>query len=136
MDYQTLHDELINDPLGRGYSGMTDSEAADDLNTVYRTITLERLDPADVYEAIDQADWTGLTTSEQSEITDILHIGTVNGLLATPGSRARTRFVAIFGGQSQTITNLLDIMTRDISRGQELGIGYVKAGDVQKARAL
>ena len=28
--------ELSTDPLGRGYSGMTDQQAADDLNTLYR----------------------------------------------------------------------------------------------------
>ena len=32
-----LSDELANDPLGRGYAGMTDAQAATDLNTVYRT---------------------------------------------------------------------------------------------------
>ena len=36
MDYQVLKDEIVNDPLIRGYSTMTDAEIADDLNTVYR----------------------------------------------------------------------------------------------------
>ena len=31
-----LRDELLTDPLTRGYSGMTDQEATDDLNTAYR----------------------------------------------------------------------------------------------------
>lgn len=31
-----LKDELANDPLGRGYAGMTDAIAAADLNTAYR----------------------------------------------------------------------------------------------------
>ena len=32
----TLKDEVQNDPLSRGYSSMTDSEVANDLNTQYR----------------------------------------------------------------------------------------------------
>jgi hypothetical protein len=35
--YETLKIELLSDPLGRGYSGMSDQEAADDLNTAYRS---------------------------------------------------------------------------------------------------
>jgi len=31
-----LKDELLTDPLGRGYSGMSDQAAVDDLDTVYR----------------------------------------------------------------------------------------------------
>lgn len=37
MDYPVLADELTTDPLVRGYAGMTDAQAADDLNTVYRS---------------------------------------------------------------------------------------------------
>jgi hypothetical protein len=36
-----LADEIANDPLGRGYSTMTDQEVADDLNTAYRTYIVE-----------------------------------------------------------------------------------------------
>lgn len=36
MDYTILSDELTNDPLVRGYSAMSDSAAADDINLIYR----------------------------------------------------------------------------------------------------
>jgi len=39
-DIDALSQELTNDPLGRGYSGMTDQQAADDLNTAYRAYTV------------------------------------------------------------------------------------------------
>ena len=32
-----LNEELTNDPLGRGYAGMDDQQATDDLNTFYRS---------------------------------------------------------------------------------------------------
>jgi hypothetical protein len=37
---QRLAAELADDPLGRGYSAMTDQAAADDLNTAYRQQTV------------------------------------------------------------------------------------------------
>lgn len=37
MDYTALAAELSTDPLTRGYSAMTDAQAATDLNTVYRS---------------------------------------------------------------------------------------------------
>lgn len=52
MTYAALHDELENDPLARVYSEMTDSQAADDLNTAYRT---------QLFESIDQTEYAALT---------------------------------------------------------------------------
>jgi len=136
MDYVVLYDELTEDPLTRGYAALSDAQAAADLNTVYRTRQLERLDGADVYDVMDQTEWLALTTVQQEEIRDIMHIGTTAGHLVTPGARARARFITIFGGGSATITALLASITEDISRGVELGLGHVKPGHVTKARAL
>src|SRR5689334_12584613 len=36
-----LTDEFTNDPLHRGYASMTDATAAADLNTAYRTMTVD-----------------------------------------------------------------------------------------------
>ena len=135
MNYAMLTAELTGDPLGRGYAGMTDAEAAADLNSVYRTRQLERADPADAYDVIDQIEWSALSEAEQQEIKDILQIGTVAGHLVTPGSRVRARFVAIFGAGSDTIALLLDMITEDISRAEELGLVVVKPGHVEKARS-
>ena len=38
MTTKTLADEVANDPLVRGYSGMTDQQIADSLNTVDRVV--------------------------------------------------------------------------------------------------
>lgn len=35
-DYKAFKSEIVNDPLARGYSSMTDQQVADDLNTAYR----------------------------------------------------------------------------------------------------
>ena len=53
-----LKDELAGDPLARGYSGMSDAAAAIDLNTAYRTRGRASMSASEVYNAIDEADWT------------------------------------------------------------------------------
>jgi len=136
MDYVILHDELTTDPLTRGYSTMTDAEAAADLNSTYRTHTLQRLDQADVYNTIVPSEFIALTEAERQEIWDIIHVGGSAGLWVRSGDTARARFIAIFGAQSDTIQALLVLITQDITRAQELGLGTVKPGHVAKARAL
>lgn len=136
MDYVILHDELTTDPLTRGYSTMTDAEAAADLNTVYRTRTLERLDQADVYNAVVPAEFAALTADERRVIWDIVQVGGASGLWVKPGDTARERFIALFGAESDTIQALATLLTQDITRAAELGLGTVKPGHVAKARAL
>lgn len=125
-----LKDELTNDPLGRGYSGMSEVEASDDLNTVYRKRNRPSLSSSEVYNAIDQTEWVALTDSNRQELWDILHLGTIN-----PFGREKERFTTIFGGGSTTITTLADTRTVDITRAQELGLSKVKVGHVAVARS-
>lgn len=41
-DYRILRDEVVNDPLGLGYAGMTNAQVADSLNTQNRAIQRSR----------------------------------------------------------------------------------------------
>ena len=125
----TIATELTDDLLARGYAGMSDAAAAEDLNTVYRTRTRATVTATEVYQAIDQAEWAGLTAAQQTEIWNILHLGTF-----TPGGREQSRFVAIFGGGSDTITALAGVKNEDISRAEELGVPDVRVGEVIEAR--
>ncbi len=134
MDYRILANELNTDPLGRGYSAMTDKEAAADMNTLYRTRELDVLSGGVVYDAVDIPEFQALGEPEKAEVWNITGLGAE--VLVGPGSKARDRFVSIFGAGSDTIANLLDIITIAISRGEELGWGTVKTGDIEKARAL
>lgn len=135
MDYIILHDELTTDPLTRGYLAMSNAEAAADLNTAYRTRTLERLDQADVYNAVVPAEFTALSADEKREIWDIVQVGGINGIWVRPGDMARERFIALFGPGSNTIQALAALLMQDISRAQELSLGSVAPGDVMQARA-
>lgn len=134
MNHYKLRVEIDEDELGRGYSGMTNSEIADDLNTEYRTKVIERLNPADVANCIDTTDYLGLDANEQAEIWDWLHVG--GDLWVRSGDIARTRFVTIFGVGSTTISGLVPLLTEYISRAEELGLGFVRESDVVKAKAL
>ena len=133
MNYTILRNELADDPLGRGYSGMTDLEAANDLNSQYRTRTLDNLDGGTVYDQVDVAEFTALTAEDKEEVWAIVHLGA--NIPVYSGSKARDRFISIFGGGSTTISNLQAIITVSISRSQELGLGTVSEGDVYKARS-
>lgn len=136
MNYVVLHDELITDPLTRGYSAMSDAAAAADLNTVYRTRDVECLDQAVVYNAVVPAEFAALSAGDKEEIWDIVHVGGGGGLWVRSNDTARSRFVSIFGAQSNTIQALAALLTVDISRAEELSLGTVKPGHVTKARAL
>ena len=135
MDLRALADELTDDPLGRGYGGMGNAAAATDLNIVYRTRQLASLDGAVVYDQVDDTEFQALATDAlRAEVWNITHLGANIPVGST--SKARARFIAIFGGGSTTITNLLATITQNISRATELGLGNVRTGDAEKARAL
>lgn len=130
----TLRDELLNDPLGRGYAGMSDQAAADDLNTAYRTRQRETMDSAEIYENIDISEFQAKTDAQKVYVRDILGLGANVRIGAS--SKARMVMVSVFGGGSSTIANLADAATENISRAVELGIQPlpVKPGHVQMAR--
>lgn len=111
-----LKDEVTNDPLGRGYAGMDDVAAADDLNTAYRTRNRATMTASEVYNAIDQTEWAALTADQRQELWNILHLGEVN-----PFGLEAARFQSIFGAGA-TLTVLQAARLESITRAQELGL--------------
>jgi len=132
MDYVVLRAELLADPLIIGYAAMNDTQAAASLNTANRPVNVQTLDGAQIYEAIDATEFAALLTTKQ-EVVDIIHLGP--NILVAPGSKARARLAAIFGGGSATVTALAALGTKTVSRATELGLGVVNPGHVMKARA-
>lgn len=130
--WQILKNELINDPLGRGYSSMTSAAAAVSLSTVNRTRSRSVISAYEVVDAIVPAEWNILTTAEQRRIELIISAGQVNVLNAN----VRAAFLAAFGAGTATRTNLAALQTENISRVVELGLPAVHAGDVAYARTL
>lgn len=133
MSSQIIKTEIDTDPLARGYSGMSDQEIADDMNTAYRERNRTSMTASEVYNLIDQTDWAGVVDpADRQEIWDILHLGdNIN-----PFGREAARFLAIFGGGSATIAALNAARKELISRATELGLSRVKVGHVQEAKLL
>ncbi|KKN04068.1 hypothetical protein LCGC14_1101350 [marine sediment metagenome] len=118
-----LRQELLTDPLGRGYAGMTDAAVlADLIDASLRAMAdVDTLAGAEIYEVIHRAEFIGLSNAEEAELTIILGLG--ESIKVGSGSKARTALAGMFGAGTQTRTDLLALVTnRTQSRAQELGI--------------
>lgn len=127
-----LKTELTADPLARGYSGMTDLQAATSLNTVYRTVNRPQLTSAELLDALDEAEYDALTTAQKGKLNVLLGMGAMN---VEPGKVARGWLLSMFGVGTATRTALVAAVVRTVSRAEELGLPVINAGMVQKARA-
>ena len=127
-----LRDELVNDPLGRGYAAMTNQQAADSLNAINRTRLRDTLSSAEIYEALDVTEFQSKTAAQQVYVRDVLGLG--DNVRVGASSKARTVMIGVFGAQSQTAANLLAVMTTNISRATELGLPFVGPHHVAEAR--
>jgi hypothetical protein len=134
--YQALWNELNDDPLDKGYSTMSNASAAENLNLISASRWLERLDQSDIFEGINDTEWGVLSNASRSEINDLLQVGTINGLLMGPGSRARDKIRDIFGISSSTAVSMIELAAERISRAVEIGLPPpVREGHVQKSRS-
>lgn len=131
MNYGIIRAELDGDPLARGYSGMSDGEAAASLNTVDRTRNRDRMTATEVLNAINAAEFNALTSTDQRTVWDVLHMGDIN-----PFGIEATLFTQVFGAGSATTTQLAAIRVESVSRAAEIGLTTVQESDVMKARAI
>jgi len=145
--YEKLRAELANDPLDRGYSSMSDEEAAADLQTEYRS----DLHPVPMTSVVR---WCARHDSLASLDTAASS--------ASPGVRSVARAAQImiasphiesFNVHDPELSAMLDALvtagvftlderddlvalgTTPTSRAAELGLGRVKPGYIGKARA-
>ena len=132
VDLDALKAELTNDPLVRGYSGMSDQAAADDLNGVYRTRNRSSMTASEVLNAVDAGEYTVLTAGNKDRLWQLLAIGELN-----PFGVEATLMIGIFGAGSVTITALQAARQEAVSRAVELELGSgLGTGLVAEARRL
>ena len=86
---------------------------------------------SEVLNAVNAGEWVALTDAQRQTVWDVVHLGDVN-----PFGIEATLITNVFGGGSATITELADARKDDVSRADELGLGQVRTGTVQQARAL
>ena len=152
MDFVALKAELDNDPLTRGYSGMTDEQAAIDLNTEYRTVNY----PVEL-------DGLNLAIRESGKWTEFKEKSALQTVAGTYDNQSMSEFMDLF--PSLTGNNLIDLQglymngllddcvtegsmgsgarigignfgEQIVSRGVELILGEIRVGDVEEARRI
>lgn len=130
MDLGALKAELTTGHPDTGaYSGDATAAAAE-LNAENRTGNRESVSGSEVLNAIDEPEFLALTDAQRQRVWNLLHLGTLD-----PWGMEAKLLLGIFGAGSATIAALTVVRVEPISRAQELGLGEVTAGHVQRARA-
>lgn len=129
MDYAALKSEIEVDSLTRGYTGMTDQQVADDLNTIYRTRNRSVMTGKEVKDRISVGEWDARTDSQKQIILALCNRDDLD-----PFGIDAQIFQDEMVGATATIAALVAYRVEDISRGEELGFGVVTQYDVDAAR--
>ena len=132
VDNATLVTELTTDPLGRGYSGMTDQQAADDLNTAYRSRNRSSVKGSEIFNAIVLSEYDALADAEKLKVQIICGLG--DDIDVGAGTNTRAFLIAAFGPATVTRDNLIALASESISRAIELGLSELEAKHVRIAR--
>ena len=142
----SLKDEITNDPLTRGYSGMSDQEVADSLNTVDRTVQI-RVSHTDVMtwaasgprkKVEDNKDNANEALAAASLVAlDLIADGVTTFDTSDNGNQTLLSGLVsggVLSGDDQTALMALGQST--VSRAAELGLGHIRVGDVIAARSI
>ena len=129
-----LATELATDPLGRGYSGMTTTQKITSLNAVDRTLPVDTVTGAQIYNAVDQVEFDALSPSDEAQVDRITSLG--DEINVADSGRVRSTLLSLFSPGSTTRNNLVALKQRAVSRAVELGIDIVGIGFIQNAEAL
>jgi hypothetical protein len=127
-----LRTELLTDPLARDYAGMTDVDVAASLNTKNITVDVREIPPADFLRGMVKAEWDALSAADRNYLSVLLGNGPID---VSTGTQIRAALLAMFGVGSGTRANLLPLLTKSISRAEQLGLPFIKPGYVAAARA-
>ena len=129
MNNEALKAELTNDPEGRGYSGMSDAQAAASFATLDRERNVTTVSGQEIFEAVVAADYTALSADDRQLFLAIVGMGTI----LVNGTNTKTALTTMFAA-TPTLANLAALQTETVSRATELGLGLVKVGHIQEAR--
>jgi len=112
---------------------MTSIEAADDLNTKYRTRTRATVSGSEILNATDDTEFSAVADPTARDrwllLCGVDAVDTSSGV-------AKSLEAALFGPGTTTRDNLAAIRQEVISRAEELAIGEVLPGDVEYARNI
>jgi hypothetical protein len=132
MDYVALKAEIDGDPLARGYSGMTDQQIADDLNTVYRTRNRTSATGKQIKDQIQTADWASRSDAQKNQLLALFARDDLDPF----GIDADIFTEAMSGHAGTTVADLNTWRVENISRAEEIGAAGVNVAAIESARAL
>ena len=130
FNYFTLWNEINVDPINRGYSGMSNASVAGNMNIANRTVNKNLMTSTEVFNAVKASEFNALSAASSQRIWDVLHLNNIN-----PFGLEATIFTNVFGVGSSTIASLSALRVQNISRGNEIGLGFIAEGQVFKAKA-
>ncbi len=124
-----LKSEITVDPITRGYSGMTDVQVAESLNTVNRNRNRVSMPGDEIGDSIDEAEWDALSDINKDHV-----LGLMGTLRVDPFGFGASVIKKSFGLGSTTVGSLAVARVETISRGVEIGVGQVSVGHVEYVR--
>lgn len=145
MNYPVLRNELLNDPLARGYATMNDADAADSLDTRNRPSVVPI--PEIVRVAGLQGTYANVKLLAENASSPYRKVA-INVIRILDGGE-----IGVINFDHPTVLQMLQALVdagalsaaqRDeivalknnrLTRAEEIGLGTVAAGDVQRARA-
>lgn len=132
---QDLKNELSNDPKIMGYSGKSEEEIADLLNTIggsNETVNAGVLESYEIVNALDASEITALTDAERTILGLIISAGKVD----SSNPQIQAIFLNIFPtGTSRA--NLIALSKRSVNRAEKLGYPItIKPYHIARAQEL
>ena len=115
-----LQSEIVNDPLTKGYSGMTDQLVADSLLDKTPERNRKSMTRQEIYERIESSALAGLTNVELAQINLALSDE------VDPFGNAVQVFKNVFGDSSPTVSALATARKESISRLTEIGLSDIE----------
>lgn len=119
-----LENEISGDPLGRGYSGMTDQQLLDSLNTADISSNRTSMTGREVKAAVDVTEYNALSAAKKQQMIELTKRDDLDLF-----GMDKDILLDIFGTGSTTGANLVAARVETISRGVEIGWGVVTMGD-------
>lgn len=136
MNYAALKVRL---DAGHPVTGAFDADhamAAVQFHVVNRSRPVATVEGQEVFEAVDPADFGSLSDAQKALLYAIVGMGSIQ----VNGPNTRGALLAMFASGTETRANLAALQTEAISLAvelaEELGSSDIKAGHIQRARAL
>ena len=131
MDYVALKAHIDSDPDTRDYVSLDDGEVATSLNTAIKVRNKASMSGSEVLQSVDTAEFIALSDTQENRLWGLLGLNSLD-----PFGQEAQAMIKLFGGGSDTITNLQAQRVENVTDGVFYGFGTVLEGHVTKARLL